>query len=96
MGGTEIDLFGIDHMKVQLIQFLKIYAIPILGIFVWYTHFVQCASILEVDTMSECQYVLVPSTWHSHIVQGSGQYLVEEVVEQPQKRKLQKACSHLV
>ena len=31
MGRTEIDLYGIDHVKVQFIPVLKIYTIPILG-----------------------------------------------------------------
>ena len=42
MGRTEIDLFGIAHVKVEFIPVLKIYTIPILGRFVWSTNFVQC------------------------------------------------------
>ena len=45
MGSTEIDLFGIAHVKVEDKPVLKIYAISILGRFVWSTYFVQCVSI---------------------------------------------------
>ena len=34
MGSIRIDLFGIAHVKVEFIPVVKIYTIPILGIFV--------------------------------------------------------------
>ena len=34
MSRTGIDLYGIDHVKVEFIPVLKIYTIPILGKFV--------------------------------------------------------------
>ena len=37
----EIDLHGIVHVKVDFIVFLKMYALVILGRFVWTTWFVQ-------------------------------------------------------
>ena len=43
MGSTGIDLFGIAHVKVEVIPVLKIYAISILGRFVWSIYFVQSA-----------------------------------------------------
>ena len=45
MGRTEIDLFGIAHVKVEFIPVLKIYTIPILGRFVWGTNFVKCVPL---------------------------------------------------
>ena len=39
---TEIDLYGIAHVKVDIIPRQKIHVIPILGRFVWTTSFVQC------------------------------------------------------
>ena len=47
MGSTEIDLFGIAHVKVEDKPVLKIYAISILGRFVWSTYFVQCGILNE-------------------------------------------------
>ena len=42
IGRTKIDLFGIAHVKVDLVPVLKIYNISILGRFAWKTNFVQC------------------------------------------------------
>ena len=43
MGRTGIDLFGTPHVKVEVMPVLKIYAISILGRFVWSIDFVQSA-----------------------------------------------------
>ena len=44
MTSTQVDLFGIYHVKVHFIAHQKMYVIPMLGRFVWTTSFVQCAS----------------------------------------------------
>ena len=54
IGRTEIDLFGIAHVKVEFIPVLKMYTIPILERFVCSTNFVQCAGgIYEVNYIDE-------------------------------------------
>ena len=42
MGSTQVDLYGIAHVKVDFIPLQKMYVIPRLGRFVWTTCFVQC------------------------------------------------------
>ena len=50
MGRTEIDLFGIAHVKVEFIPVLKIYTIRILGRFVRSSHFVLCDYSLYINS----------------------------------------------
>ena len=42
MGPTGINLYGIAHVKVDIIADKKMHIIPTLGRFVWTTTFVQC------------------------------------------------------
>ena len=51
MASTEIDLFGIVHVKVEFIPVLKIYTIPILGRFVWSTNFVRSDNRISYDML---------------------------------------------
>ena len=42
MISTQVDLFGICHVKIHFIAHQKMYVMPRLGSFVWTTFFVQC------------------------------------------------------
>ena len=45
MRSTQVDLFGIAHVKVDFILYQKMYVMPRIGRFVWTTCFVQCDKI---------------------------------------------------
>ena len=45
MSSPQIDLYGIAHVKVDIIPLQKMYVIPMLGRFVWTTNFVECADL---------------------------------------------------
>ena len=42
MISTQVDLYGIAHVKVDIFPHQKMHVIPMLGRFVWTTTFVQC------------------------------------------------------
>ena len=52
MGSTQIDFFGICHVKVWFIVVLKMYLTPPIGRFVWTIWFVQCEGSIP-DIFSE-------------------------------------------
>ena len=56
MGSTQVDLYGIAHVKVDFIPLQKMYVIPRLGRFVWTTCLVRCG-ILTLGIRSAAFYV---------------------------------------
>ena len=52
MGPTEINLYGIAHVKVDFILLQKMYVIPRVGRFVWTISFAQCDNNLVTMALS--------------------------------------------
>ena len=63
MASTEIDLFGIVHVKVEFIPVLKIYTIPILGRFVWSTHLFNVCSKRVNERGQKCSKSCQRNLW---------------------------------
>ena len=73
MGRTEIDLFGIVHVKEGYIpvfwKYIEIDTIRILVRFVWSTHFVQCGIVLLHTYKGICKKTFGRlSTYHATIL----------------------------
>ena len=66
MGSTQVDLYGIAHVKVDFISLQKMYVIPRLGRFVWTTRFVQCGCnrlVVNIFRKTVCFGTISNANW---------------------------------